>query len=69
MFPHTYEIKWCADLLIIIPARNMQHRDIDPVKFMLVAERLPEIIKPGMLDLRAPIRNVAPCSLIHRHKG
>src|ERR1019366_1575037 len=62
---HPNEIEWCANLLIVVPPGDVQHRCSNPLELVLVALRFPEIIQPGMFELLAPPRHSTTNGLVH----
>jgi len=64
---HGGEVRRGADLLIVIPAGDVQHGNVDLADAVLVAKRLPPLVEGAVPQLLTPVRRDEP-GRIHRRQ-
>ena len=66
---HSGEVERGADLLVVVPAGEVEHRDLHAIELVLVALGLPPVVEPGVLEHLAPVGERPADGLIHRQEG
>src|SRR5207248_11095145 len=62
---HADVVEGSADLFVIVPARDVQHRYIYLLEFCLVTQWFPVLVELGVLEIIAPVLVAMSCLLIH----
>src|SRR5690606_13197751 len=55
MADHSHEVEGGAHLLVVVPAGDVKHRQVQFAKTVLIADRLPPIVQVRMTDLLPPM--------------
>ena len=65
---HGREVGRGADLLVVVPARDVQHRQVQLADAVLVADWLPPLVQRGVPDFLPPVGRDEPGRLVHRQQ-
>ena len=62
---HSCEIERRADLLVVVPAGEVEHGDFHAIELVLVALGFPPVVEPGVLEHLAPVGERPADRFIH----
>ena len=66
---HADEVERGADLLVVVPAGEVEHGHFHAIELVLVALGLPPVVELGVLEHLAPVGELAADGLVHGQEG